>query len=470
MDSPYTVRVSGHPQLFLDDRCVARTTNLARCVQQPVKFEGNPVIRADHPWERVHVYRPSVIYEPQLDRFRMHYTAISGPKRLATCRAESDDGFHWRKPLGDEIPFEEQPSNIRRGPAHCIRTGDPRRPYIGVFNKDFVNGRFEGRGCSVAVSEDGDRWGAALNITQTKCDTVPSIVWHEPAKRYFVYTRAQAFHPRLEGHVRITGVMSSEDFEQWTPKYAFNLVSEEEGFPYVQVHALTAHAYGDVLIGEVPIFHLEESGNNFLARCEIQLATSRDGWHWQRVAGRGVFLPHGPEDWDRWYVHSTSMTRKGDTLYFYFNGRAQKHGALRQLREQHVGIEMPGPESTIGVATLPADRFVFFELAEPNAPGMLDTPPLRFDGRDLVINALSGPMDLQVELFDVDGAVIPHQATPLEGFERACSRLVRKDDLRYRVIWTSDGAKRTLGDAPAGKPVALRFHLDQSRLYAFQVE
>lgn len=138
---------------------------------------------SDHGWERHHLYRPSVIYESSLDQFRMHYTAIATlkPNRfLATCYAGSDDGFVWHKPLTDRFLYQGRPTNIVGGPAQAIKTShDPQRPYIGVFNQVLVDESFKGCGVSVASSIDGIDWGKPCRITETKCDTVPSIVWYE---------------------------------------------------------------------------------------------------------------------------------------------------------------------------------------------------------------------------------------------------------------------------------------------------
>ena len=470
---PYVVSLTHHPQLFLDDRCIGNRLNLKRQMQQPLKFEGNPIMPVEHPWEQRHMYRPSVIFEPQANEFRMHYTTIAGAKpkaSVAVCYAESDDGFTWRKCLTNSFLYEGRPSNIVPGPSHAIKTPhDAMRPYIGVFGKVLTGKEFTGRGLHVASSPDGLHWESPHSITKTKCDTIPSIVWHEPVQRYFVYTRAQMHHHALDGHLRITGVMESSDFETWTAKRAINLIPETEGFPYVQAHALTAHAYGDLLIGQVPVLSLEESGNNFLGRFDIQLAVSRDGWTWNRVANGAIFMPPGPENWDRWYVHSCSMTRKDDTLYFYYNGRSQKHGAVRQLIEQGVEVEMPTPKGSIGVATLPADRFVALQPIDSTTPGVLDTPPVRFAGRELFINAELDPADFQVELIDEQGPVTQYQATPVTGFDRNHSKLVRHDELRHRVVWQCDGTERALGDAPLDRPVILRFLLRRGKLFAFQV-
>ena len=61
------------------------------------------------------------------------------------------------------------------------------------------------------------------------------------------------------------------------------------------------------------------------------------------------------------------------------------------------------------------------------------------------------------------------QSEVLDGFERDHSRLVRHDDLRYRVVWNSDGATRTIGQAPADRPIIIRFVLGKGKLFAFEV-
>ena len=132
-------------------------------------------------------------------------------------------------------------------------------------------------------------------------------------------------------------------------------------------------------------------------------------------------------------------------------------------------FETPGPESMIGVATLPADRFLALEPQNPARPGVLDTPPVRFEGRDLLVNAEVEPGDLQVELMDEQGPVVQFQTVPLVGFEREHSKLVRHDDMRYRVVWRSEGSDRTLADALPGRPLIIRFTVHRGRVFAFQI-
>ena len=56
------------------------------------------------------------------------------------------------------------------------------------------------------------------------------------------------------------------------------------------------------------------------------------------------------------------------------------------------------------------------------------------------------------------------------GFEGEHSKLVRQDDLRYRVFWQSNGTERTLGDAVAHQPFRMRFTLNRGQLFAFEVK
>lgn len=401
----------------------------------------------------------------------MRYSARESPDKNppVVCHAESYDGLNWKKVLRQTRRHDDQPSNIVGGPWYRIRTPhDHDRPYKGLAHSKSLPQPVP-RGMYGLHSKDDANWSQPIHVTDTKCDTISSLVWFETAQKYFVFTRSQMWHPHLSGHLRVTGIIESTDFEHWQPKRAVNLIPESAGFPYVQVHGLNAHVYGDILIGLIPIVYLQEQGNNFLGKFDIQLAMSRDGWNWNRVADGAVFIPNGPDNWDRWYVHSSSMARRTDTLYYYYMGRPQMHGAVRQMREQGVVFKTPTMTTDLGVATLAADRFVAMKQVDPDNPGVLDTPPVRFSGRDLIINAELDPADLQVELIGEQGAVAQYQSEPLAGFERGVSKLIRKDALRYRVAWSADGEDKCLADAAPQQPFIMRFILRKGELFAFQV-
>ncbi|MBN2405540.1 MAG: helix-turn-helix domain-containing protein, partial [Coriobacteriia bacterium] len=83
----------GHP--FIVDS----TEGLARTLHQPQKYEGNPVLSPDRPWEHGNAYayaRGTVIPGDGEHPYRMWYQ--SGNEGLIICYATSEDGIAWQKP------------------------------------------------------------------------------------------------------------------------------------------------------------------------------------------------------------------------------------------------------------------------------------------------------------------------------------------------------------------------------------
>ncbi|MAE66618.1 MAG: hypothetical protein CMJ18_20300 [Phycisphaeraceae bacterium] len=470
------VDLTDQPQMFLDDLCVATTVNLVRQVQQPLKCEHNPVLVKEHPWEGYRIEHPVVVHDADRKRFRMYYTAFSDATRLrdvggTICVAESDDGLRWTRPMLDIRRHDGASTNIVLTGAleaaymHVIKAPDAREtPYKGVYLQRNPPGRRGLSGLFTTQSRDGLHWTAARRITATKCDTMPSLAWCPPQRRYFVYTRAQAHHPLLEGHLRMTGILSSDDFEHWNDKVGVNLLTEADGWPRTQVHALTATAYADLLVGQVPLFHLEREDDNMHARCDVHLAVSRDGWHWKLVGDRAL-IPHGPAAWERSYVHSGSVVVSDDLMHFHYTGMRFSHRRNMEEQRDDSGRRW---DWAVGAATLPAERFVALVQREPGREGILETPPVRCEGTNLLVNADGDPGDLEVELVDEKGHATQHQSGPIPGFERDHCRLVRHDALRYRVVWRRDGSDRSIADARSGQPFVLRFILRRGRLFAFR--
>ena len=106
--------------------------------------------------------------------------------------------------------------------------------------------------------------------------------------------------------------------------------------------------------------------------------------------------------------------------------------------------------------TLRTDGF-----ASVNAPyrgGELLTKPLKFSGRELVINfATSAAGSVKVELQDADGKALP-------GFSLADAREQIGDDLERVVRWDSGADLSRL----AGQPVRLRFVMKDADLYSLR--
>jgi hypothetical protein len=106
--------------------------------------------------------------------------------------------------------------------------------------------------------------------------------------------------------------------------------------------------------------------------------------------------------------------------------------------------------------TLRLDGFV--SVNAPMSGGELVTRPLTFTGSKLFLNfATSAAGSLKVELQDADGKTLP-------GFALADCEELFGDSVDRAVVWKSGANLATL----AGKPVRIRFTLNDADLYAFQ--
>ena len=450
--------ISGAPQLFLDDELVCRMTNLKRVLKRPVKHPQNPVIVPEHPWEkRILELYGTVLFDPARDRYRGWYLANEFKDGIPdtpehartaeyyTCYAESEDGVRWTKPLAGAKPFGNYARhNVVIPDTHgfCVLpTPDdpnPRRRYKGAGGARF------------GFSTDGLEWDLRdWRPAVGKNDTSTCVVrWQG---EYLAFVRAQVPDPNWSGVMRGVGLSRSKDFAQWTPKETVFATDDQDSYPWVQPYGLSVTPYGDVLVGILWLLHLDQvAGNNSRGSMDTQLVVSRDGRTWGRVADRAVFLAPTPGSWDAGRVFpGTTMVVKDDEIRVYYTGVTTRHGDVWGA----MGI---------GLATLPADRFVALERVDAAQPGILETYPLLLPQADLVVNADIGKGNLEVELVEAGGSV-------LTGYGRAQSRLVRHDRLRYRVVWESTGEARSLRAAVCDQPVSLRFVIEGSSLYAFRV-
>ncbi len=481
-DAP--IPISNGPQLFLDDVLVARMKNLKRDVKQPVKHAANPLIKQDYPWEKrtMQVYG-TVLYEPETKKFRCWYMSSEndngfpatpeapGLPEYYICYAESEDGIHWSKPMvgqGKLGPHTTHNIVIPGGHGICVmktpEDRDPKRLYKAAG------------GPTYAFSSDGIQWKMHnWRPAIGKNDTTTSVVkWKD---EFLAYVRNQEKEPAWSGVMRGVGLSTSKDFIHWSPKKSVFVTDEKDGYPWVQPHALCVTAYGDQLIGLLPLIAVHPTAD-VADITEVQLMVSRDGRAWQRVADRAPFMarekpePMAKRSWDYRFHPGSTMLVKDDLVYIYYYGTSMRWGeeswrgnppASGEAASKAELVDTRSRIYGIGLATLPADRFVSLRPENWAANGVLETHPLQFSGRNLLVNANLSVGKMQVEVLDKDGKVLP-------GFAAEQSELTVNDPLRYRVTWKADGAERTLGDVPAENGRALRFLVRDGDFYAFQVK
>jgi len=186
---------------------------------------------------------------------------------------------------------------------------------------------------------------------------------------------------------------------------------------------------------------------------EIQLAASRDLLHWERPF-RTPCVPRGKlGEWDCGFFGTAARAiRVGDEVRLYYGGANYTHGTPCLYFAKGTGRQTKFTGS-IGLATWKLDRFV--SVDGPAEGGTLTTVPVRFKGKRLKINAATkAGGQVVVELLDAAGR-------PIKGFESSAP--FSGDELRHTVRWAGGGDVSAL----AGKPVTLRFHLKNARLFSF---
>src|ERR1044071_4390447 len=135
---------------------------------------------------------------------------------------------------------------------------------------------------------------------------------------------------------------------------------------------------------------------------ELGVGFSRDGFNWVRPTRGGgpsnAFIPAAnlANTWNGYNTQSAGggFLVVGDQLYFYFSGRNSPHNSESSATLRQTGL-----------ATLRRDGFYSMEAGATQ--GTLTTRPVRFSGGHLFVNVADAAGQLQVEVLDASGNVIP---------------------------------------------------------------
>ena len=466
-------------ELFLDDEAISWTKNITRRMVPPEKHPASPIVRADSPWESLYcTLHGTVRFDPQLDRFRMWYTAI-GPeyrKQRYLAYAESEDGVAWNKARLDLIPFgEHQQTNLLLGgnmnvvgpSVFMLPDADPEERYMVFFDSytrhrpESPESKLTGRAVYAASSPDGIHFTPKFGrlVALGKSDTCQSAVWNPERQVIQLYLRGVNEYAVAGGgrqRVRYVRYVESPDGHGWTEPIELLRADEQDGAPDSQIHQISVTRYGAGFLALLTLFHIERleygvehRGERFevveRGVTDTQLAYSRDGLHWRRVADRQTFLPLGHAgDWDAgWIVTASNLMVHEDEVWIYYAGAPDR-------------FSIGG--TAIGLAKSRLDRLVALRPRQLSSDGIVELKPFRYDG-DVVVNADAGlGGEIRCEILDFEGRV-------LEGFDRDSAEPLSSDELRLPLRW----ADRTVADAMqanGGRAIRLRFYLRNAELFA----
>jgi len=498
MDSYFTgspLRIGSETQLLIDDTVVEDRWRLTRVMHHPQKHPRNPILTRDKPWEGDLVHGPSVIFDPELGRYRMWYLCFnnsnyyygSGPIDYVGY-AESDDGYTWEKPLFDHCPVgPHKKTNIvylgthDQGPYYFTKDPELKKRRVQVAAKSQVFRdeadpdparqykmiALEGRpmpefneihcGLNLTCSPDGIHWKLTGDraILDFSSDCLNHVVYDPRNRRWLLICRpivhATGISSGNRHHRRRIGVATSTDFVNWSyPRMV--MYPDERDMPDYD-HNLV-FPYGNVFVMLYTAMEGDTTGS-----WNLRLATSADGFHWERFHTREDFLERGaPGSWDAGGIlpHGPPV-RQGEELLLYYSGMS--------IGQEEQGAYRAG----VGLAFMKADRFV--EQRAGKETGYLLTKEFILEGNTLHVNLEHGKGPFKSPSLRVEALRHPPIGKhwlfkePYEGFTLDDCDPLAVDHTDAVVTWRG---KRDMS-ALAGKPVYLRFEMREMGLFSFRI-
>lgn len=515
--------------LLVDDEDVLYRSGTRKEVVPLRKFEGNPVVAPDKPWEGM-IGWVSVYRNPATGKCQMWYQAYNekrtGDKRLrcVVAYAESADGKTWVKPnLGLFPYYEVKETNIvligepnAYGDRYCNtvlvdpRDPDPARRYKMVYyDWEPDDERHLGAGMRVAFSPDGIHWTKHAGIknktsfgskgiqppfadedvyreTPGKGGTVrknwrvplcmsdaQDVFYDEMKRRYVSYGKMWMMGP--DGGLAWKhgmGRIESEDFIHWS-KPQFILGVDDRDPPQLEFHTSPVFLYNG------QYFSLNQILNRSAGIMDIELMSSRDGFAWERPYRGAHFLERGTGaafDAATLLSNGTPLL-VGDEMWFYYGGyRGTAIGGVG-LDRQVVGAK--DYFSGVGLAVMKKDRFV---AVVPNPENSLrNSLKVSRETVGKAVPKLAKPNTVgQVTLRPLDLSQVRHITINADASQgKIAVEILNEDGYRVRGFSKDDAIpvtcdslaaavawkERDLGQLKPGRHM-LRIHLDNAKIFA----
>lgn len=427
--------------LLLDNRVVEHSNNVELVLGTVAKHPANPLFGEDRPWEhRFDNLYANVLYDEEDGVFKCWYSPFivdhtslgmaiderytrkykAPPDReMGICYAVSDDGITWTKPEVGLVDYDGSTTNniLWRGPHGTgifkdRREPDPTRRYKALLKSKLL---------SVAFSEDGIHWGAAIACPDADSagDTHNNAFWSPSLNRYVGVTRQW-----VKPNGRQVSRTESEDFINWKPTE--NVLEGEN--PNLQTYAMPVFVHAGVYLGLIAIH--EQSTD----RVWTELTCSTDTHSWQRILPGTPFIDNdgdeGDYDWGCVYAAASPVFEASEIRIYY--------GASDGL---HTGWR----NGFFCLATLRPDGFAGYRA---HTPGSITTTPLYNGGVLRVTADVAAGGSLKVCVLDASGEAVL-ECKPITGT-------------------VTDTEVQWLGSVSAtGEPARLRFELDQATAYSF---
>ncbi len=494
------IDIGDRRQVFVNRRFLADSKDVELVVHPPVK-SGEATVKPEKPWETGIGPYSSVLHDGGM--YHMFYHVMSHAQwheakySGAICYARSKDGITWEKPVLGIAEFNgNKDNNIILGHgAGGVRIGqdggmvfiDPNAPPEQRFRM-LIRATDVGEGLHLWSSPDGLHWKLTHKDLITArpqarghhLDT-QNVLFYDPAiKKYVCYVRVNVNEPDSQG--RSVGRGESDHLGDFPVAQDMTVVlkpdakDKRHGFSAVDYYTNCAIRYpwadNAYYLFPTMYYHylngvLKEFGQKVPTNAgplHSGFMASADGITMERF-DRRAFVDLGT---DREYdcraarmIWGLVPDTTGEKMYMYYLASDWLHGWDRNEENKEIirkaGLQPPRNLTVISRLVLRRDGYVSVQGAYTG--GEFTTPELTFSGKKLCLNVDTSALGfLQVEIQGADGK-------PLPGYAAAdCDIIHTANNINREVTWKG---KTDLPDLQ-GKPVRLRFVIQDADLYAFQ--
>lgn len=487
--------IGSRRELFTDQALIGELKGGARQqLHHPVPREV--ALTHDEPWEGTGCSYHSIFQDG--DIYRMYYKAWdldfskgylnTGNHPLFCCYAESDDGVQWRKPdLGlHEFKGSTQnnitmtsgklgPLNVDAGHPAIFKDENPNASadakYKAIFRSEKPNGLLPFK------SPDGLNWtpmtDAPILHNMGAFDSQNLAFWDATIGKYRAYWRIFTAGVTNDKEWKPAGIRAirtavSDDLVHWEPHT--DLTYEDSPPQELYTNQIKPyHRAPHILIG-LPTRYTERGWSESMealpalkerklrsasserygtAITDALLMTSRNGTHFTRW--NEAFLRPGIERPDAWHyghqyigwqmIETPSGLPGGPNELSLYSAEGYWHGTGSITRRYSLRL----------------DGFVSVN-SPAGSSNELITKPVTFDGTSLHLNfATSAAGSIRVEIQQLNGE-------PIQGYALSDCHELFGDTVDRVVSWKNGPNVGNL----KGKPVQLRFELNDADLYSLQ--
>jgi hypothetical protein len=457
-------------QLLLDPRLIASSSAIEHRLHTPVQQPPpkSPLIGhyatviKDGPLYRAYYRGNDPTYKGK---------SYSGHPGEITCYAESRDGHEWTFPkLGlfevngtrenNVILAHQPPYSTNFSPFLDTRPNvDPKERFKALAGHPGYDRQVKATGLAAFISADGIHWQR-----RDKEDVIPYdpswshafdsqnvSFWSEAEGQYVCYFRTWCPNPAAskdanapshaeagaKGTLRSISRTTSPDFRTWSSPVAMNpnLPGEHLYTSQTAPYYRAPHLYIATPTRYVAGHLGAEKTHSMLGSTDILLMTTRAGTNTYDHPYTDAFIRPGLDP-HRWQS-------RANYLALNIIPTAPNEISLYHARSGHR-------------LTLRTDGFASAHATSKK--GQFITPPMTFSGTTLHLNlSTSAAGSITVEIQDTTGS-------PIEGFTLADCPPIVGDSIDRTVTWKNNPALQNL----AGKPIRLRFVLQEADLFAFQ--